>query len=92
MILTADIIKIGNGETMANKSLSEKLPKKEFYVYCWWSGIYLEQQKCKVHKTDSKKIYFWNDYCNEYQEANIKDCTKYKYKMENYYINERVQH
>ena len=64
------------------------MAKNKYYIYCWWSGIQIEQEECRIHKIDDKKIYFWNDYCQEYQDANINNLRV----DNNYYICQKVQH
>ena len=44
------------------------------YVYAWWSGLCIEWAENKINKIDGDTIYFYNDYCQEHQTANIKDC------------------
>jgi len=63
------------------------MKKKQYYVYCWWSGISIEEEISKIDKIKDNKL-FYNDYCQEYQQADIRNCRK----MNNYYINEQVQH
>tara|TARA_R100001163_G_C4980880_1_gene137077 strand:- start:473 stop:667 length:195 start_codon:yes stop_codon:yes gene_type:complete len=64
------------------------MAKNKYYIYCWWSGIQIKQEECKIHKIDDKKIYFWNDYCQEYQNANINNLRV----DNNYYICQRIQY
>ena len=64
--------------------------KQKYYVYSWWSGSCIEQAKSKIHKIVGNTIYFYNSYCEEYQEANIKDC-KPEFIDDGYYICGHVQ-
>ena len=64
------------------------MKKEQFYVYSWWSGVCIEEETSKIDKIKDNKLFFYNNYCQEYQQANIKNCRK----IGNYYINERVQH
>ena len=64
------------------------MAKNKYYIYCLCSGIQIEQEESRIHKIDDKKIYFWNDYCQEYQDANINNLRV----DNNYYICQEVQH
>ena len=50
------------------------MSKGLFYIYSWWSGSDIEQEKNKIDKIVGDTIYFYNNYCEEHQEASVKDC------------------
>ncbi len=56
--------------------------KKEFYIYRWWSGFCMEEEISEIYKIKDNIIFFYNNYCQEYQEADITNCRK----LNNYYI------
>ena len=58
---------------------------EKYYIYKWNSGLKIEEEYCKINKIKNGKIYFYNDYCNEHQQANVKDCKK-KFIKNGYYI------
>ena len=64
------------------------MKKNKYYVYCWWSGICIEEEVYKIKKIKDNIIFFYNNYCQEYQQADVRNCRK----LNNYYINERVQY
>ena len=70
------------------KKLKGGIMKNKYYIYCWWSGIRIEQEHCKINKIDDKKVYFWNDDAQLYQEDDIKNLRI----DDNYYICEEVQY
>ena len=63
--------------------------KNKYYVYCWWSGSCIEQEESKIDKIVGNTIYFYNDYCQENQTANVKDC-KPEFIKDGYYISKEV--
>ena len=71
---------------MANTNNKEAM-KKKYYVYSWWSGIQIEQQKSLITKIKNNTIYFYNDYCKENQQAATSNCRV----EDNYYIFNTVQ-
>ena len=60
----------------------------KYYLYCWWSGLCIEQEICKVLEINNNRIYFYNDYTEERQDVCIKDCRL----EDNIYIDEMIQH
>ena len=67
-----------------------KVKKDLFYVYSWWSGSQIEQEESKINKIIGNTIYFYNKYCEENQEANIKDCIP-DFIKDGYYVSKGVQ-
>jgi hypothetical protein len=61
---------------------------KKTYIYSWWSGCRIEKEHSKINKIKGNKIYFYNNYCQEKQQADIRDCRQ----KNNYYICEKIQY
>ena len=38
------------------------MTKYKFYVYCWWSGVCIEEEVSKIDKIKGNKIFFYNNY------------------------------
>ena len=64
-------------------------PKNKYYVYSWWSGHCVEWAENKINKIVGNTIYFYNDYCQENQTADIKNC-KPDFIKDGYYISKEV--
>tara|TARA_R100000995_G_scaffold64841_1_gene33928 strand:- start:290 stop:484 length:195 start_codon:yes stop_codon:yes gene_type:complete len=62
---------------------------EKYYVYSWWSGSHIEQQESRIINIVDDTIYFYNNYCEENQEVNIKNC-KPEFIKDGYYINKEV--
>ena len=63
--------------------------KNKYYVYSWWSGHCIEWAENKINKIVGNTIYFYNDYCQENQTADIKNC-KPDFIKDGYYISKEV--
>lgn len=63
--------------------------KNKYYVYSWWSGHCIEWAENKISKIVGNTIYFYNDYCQENQTADIKNC-KPDFIKDGYYISKEV--